>query len=115
MAWASEPGTLRDAEWLQNSLNRLGADPQLETDGIAGPATRNAVRAFQLSQNIAADGIAGPITIAAIETALTKGQTVPTIKVPPEIVLPPPGTKAREDLAPTFWGRVLDLFTHKGN
>ncbi len=108
-------GALRDAEWLQNSLNKLGADPQLETDGVAGPATRNAVRAFQLSQNIAADGIAGPITIAAIEAALAKGQPIPTIKVPPEIVLPPPGSKAREDLAPTFWGRVLDLFSHKGN
>lgn len=108
-------GAVRDAEWLQNSLNRLGADPQLEVDGVAGPATRNAVRAFQLSQNIAADGIAGPITIAAIEAALAKGQPVPTIKVPPEIVLPPPGSKAREDLAPTFWGRVHDLFKPKGN
>lgn len=103
-------GTLRDAEWLQNSLNKLGADPQLETDGIAGPATRNAVRAFQLAQGLATDGIAGPLTIAALEKALAAGKPVPTIPVPPEIVLPPPGSKAREDLAPTFWGRVLDLF-----
>lgn len=106
-------GALRDAEWLQNSLNKLGADPQLETDGVAGPATRNAVRAFQLSQNLAADGIAGPITIAAIEKALAAGKPVPTIKVPPEIVLPPPGSKAREDLADTFWGRVVALFKPK--
>lgn len=39
---------------------------------------------------------------------------VPTIPVPPDITLPPPGTKAREDLAPTFWGRALDLFKPKG-
>lgn len=103
-------GAARDSEWLQDSLNKLGADPQLEVDGIAGPATRNAVRAFQLAQGLGTDGIAGPLTIAAIEAALAKGKPVPTIKVPPEIVLPPPGSKAREDLAPTFWGRVADLF-----
>jgi lysozyme len=34
--------------------------------------------------------------------------------VPPDIVLPPPGTQARADLAPTFWGRFLDLFRPKG-
>lgn len=106
-------GALRDGEWLQNSLNRLGADPQLEVDGVVGAATRNAVRAFQLSQNLAADGIAGPLTIAAIEAALIKGKPIPQMPVPPDIVLPPPGSKAREDLAPTFWGRVLDLFRPK--
>lgn len=106
-------GSLRDAEWLQESLNKLGANPQLETDGVVGPATRNAVRAFQLAQGLVVDGIAGPATIGAIEAALSNGKPVPTIPVPPDIVLPPPGTKAREDLAPTFWGRVLDLFRPK--
>lgn len=106
-------GARRDGEWLQISLNKLGADPMLETDGIVGPATRNAVRAFQLAQGLATDGIAGPNTIAAIEAALAKGTLIPTIPVPPEIILPPPGSKAREDLAPTFWGRVADLFKPK--
>ncbi|WP_197521074.1 peptidoglycan-binding protein [Bradyrhizobium icense] len=108
-------GALRDGEWLQSSLNKLGTDPQLDVDGIVGPATRNAVRAFQLAQGLAVDGIAGPNTIAAIEVALAKGKPLPTIPVPPEITLPPPGTKARTDLAPTFWGRVFDLFRPKGN
>lgn len=31
----------------------------------------------------------------------------------PEIILPDPGAKPREGLAPTFWGRVLDLFKPK--
>lgn len=110
---ATPAGALRDAEWLQSSLNKLGAEPQLDVDGVAGPATRNAVRAFQLAQGLGTDGVAGPVTIAAIEAALAKGKPIPTIPVPPEIVLPPPGTKAREDLAPTFWGRVLDLFKPK--
>jgi lysozyme family protein len=104
---------VRDGTWLQASLNKLGANPQIEVDGIVGPATRNAVRAFQLSQGLVADGLVGPATFAALDAALAIGKPVPTIPVPPEIVLPPPGTKARTDLAPTFWGRVFDLFKPK--
>jgi lysozyme family protein len=104
---------VRDGVWLQNALNELGASPALQVDGIVGPGTRNAVRAFQLSQGISADGIAGPVTFAAMDAALAVGKKVPTIPVPPDIVLPPPGIKAREDLAPTFWGRVTDLFRPK--
>lgn len=109
------PVDARDAFWLQSALNQFGADPQLEVDGIRGPATRNAVRAYQLSKGLDADGLVGPATLAAIETDLASGKTVPTMPVPPDIVLPPPGTQARHDLAPTFWGRVLDLFKPKGN
>ncbi|MGW1422689.1 peptidoglycan-binding protein [Bradyrhizobium manausense] len=104
---------VRDGIWLQNSLNRLGANPKLELDGIVGPATRNAVRAFQLAAGIGVDGLVGPETFAAIDKALADGKPVPTLPVPPDIVLPPPGTQAHADLAPTFWGRVLDLFRPK--
>lgn len=104
---------IRDGIWLQNSLNRLGADPKLELDGIVGPATRNAVRAFQLAAGIEVDGLVGPATFAALDKALAGGKRVPTLPVPPDIVLPPPGTQAHADLAPTFWGRVLDLFRPK--
>lgn len=37
------------------------------------------------------------------------------LPVPPEIKLPPPGQPAPPTLAPTFWGRVADLFKPKGN
>jgi lysozyme family protein len=104
---------VRDGIWLQNSLNRLGASPKLELDGIVGPGTRNAVRAFQLASGIGVDGLTGPETFAAIDKALAAGKPVPTMPVPPDIVLPPPGTQAHADLAPTFWGRVLDLFKPK--
>lgn len=104
---------VRDGIWLQNSLNRLGASPKLELDGIVGPATRNAVRAFQLASGIGVDGLTGPETFAAIDKALAAGKPVVTLPVPPDIVLPPPGTQAHADLAPTFWGRVLDLFKPK--
>jgi putative chitinase len=63
-------GIVHDTLWLQQSLNTLGADPQLEADGVAGPATSAAVKAFQTSQGLTADGVAGPRTIAAIEAAL---------------------------------------------
>lgn len=104
---------VQDGEWLQTSLNTLGTSPQLTVDGIVGPGTRNAVRAFQLAQALTVDGLVGPATIAAIEAALKTGKPLPTIPVPPEITLPPPGTQARADLAPTFWGRVFDLFKPK--
>jgi lysozyme family protein len=104
---------VRDGIWLQNSLNRLGASPKLDLDGIVGPATRNAVRAFQLASGIGVDGLTGPETFAAIDKALEAGKPVPTMPIPPDIVLPPPGSQAHHDLAPTFWGRVLDLFKPK--
>lgn len=108
---AAQP--VRDGIWLQNSLNRLGASPKLVLDGIVGPATRNAVRAFQLASGIGVDGLTGPETFAALDKALDAGKPVPTLPVPPDIVLPPPGSQAHHDLAPTFWGRVLDLFRPK--
>lgn len=107
------PATIHDGAWLQAALNKLGANPVLVVDGAVGPATRNAVRAFQASQNLAVDGLVGPATFAALDAALAAGKPIPTIPVPPEIVLPPAGTQARADLAPTFWGRVLDLFKPK--
>lgn len=103
----------KDGAWLQAALNKLGASPVLTVDGIVGPGTRNAVRAFQLSAGLEPDGLVGPATFAALDAALATGKPVKTIPVPPEIVLPPPGTKAHADLAPTFWGRVLDLFKPK--
>jgi lysozyme family protein len=100
-----------DAVWLQTSLNNLGATPRLSVDGINGAGTRTAVRAFQDSHGLIVDGIVGPATIAAIKAALTPAGAV--IPKPPEIKLPPPG-QVRTDLAPTFWGRVKNLFKPKG-
>lgn len=57
--------------WVQQSLNRLGADPLLNTDGVTGEMTRAAIRTFQRSHGLTADGQAGPLTCAAIERALS--------------------------------------------
>jgi lysozyme family protein len=101
---------IRDGLWLQNSLNRLGASPKLELDGIVGPATRNAVRAFQLAAGITVDGLTGPETFAAIDKALAEGKPVPTLPVPPDISL----ADKLENIAGSFWSHVVDLFKPKG-
>jgi putative chitinase len=65
------PGTeSHSTTWLQVSLNKLGADPQLVPDGSLGPMTTAAVTDFQRSHGLDPDGIAGPATLAAIDAAL---------------------------------------------
>lgn len=46
---------IEDVKQLQIKLNALGFDAGKE-DGILGPSTRNAIRGFQLQQNLIADG-----------------------------------------------------------
>jgi putative chitinase len=68
---ASEAGTADDSvTWLQQALNDLGADPKLAVDGRLGPATRRAVKAFQVAAGLTADGIAGPVTESAMRLRL---------------------------------------------
>ncbi len=52
----------------QKALNRLGAT--LQEDGIRGPKTISAIKAFQLRAAISADGIVGPKTLDAFRKAL---------------------------------------------
>lgn len=50
---------------LQRALQSKGFDPG-PVDGIAGPKTRSAVRAFQAKHGLEPDGIAGPKTVAKL-------------------------------------------------
>lgn len=54
--------------WVQSSLNRV-MGLRLAVDGIAGPATRSAVRSFQQRKGLAVDGIVGPNTERALIAA----------------------------------------------
>jgi cytoskeletal protein RodZ len=57
---------------LQEALAQAGYDPGA-VDGDYGPATSQAVAAFQTAEGLTVDGIAGPETLAALETAAAAG------------------------------------------
>lgn len=56
-----------DVRTLQAALKQLGFDPG-GVDGIFGPGTEDAVKAFQKSKGLTPDGIVGPNTMAALQT-----------------------------------------------
>ena len=61
-----QPGAgASNIRWLQAALNRVG-NARLAEDGVAGRATREALRAFQATHGLPADGVAGPRTMAAL-------------------------------------------------
>lgn len=61
-----------DVKALQAALTKLGFSPGA-ADGDFGPATEQAVTAFQQAKGLTADGVAGPKTLAAVNTALGIG------------------------------------------
>ena len=66
-----------DVKKLQTALDELGYDlgaPGI--DGIIGPITEKAIKAFQEANDIVEDGIVGPKTLAALEKAGTKVEEV---------------------------------------
>jgi hypothetical protein len=56
---------------LQRALATLGHSPG-KPDGTYGPATEQAVAAFQKANNLTADGIVGTQTLAALTSALQR-------------------------------------------
>jgi len=62
-------GTADQVRWVQSSLNTV-LSLRLTVDGVAGPATRSAIRSFQQRQGLTPDGVVGPQTQAALEAAL---------------------------------------------
>ena len=53
-----------DVAEIQGQLASLGYD--VAADGDYGPATAEAVKAFQVTQGLSADGLVGPSTYAAL-------------------------------------------------
>src|SRR5580765_1466059 len=57
-----------DVHALQQRLSDLGFDPN-GIDGVFGPGTEAAVRAFQQAKGLSVDGKVGPQTNAALQAA----------------------------------------------
>lgn len=57
-----------DVLTLQSTLKQLGFDPN-GTDGVFGPGTEAAVKAFQQSKGLTPDGMVGPKTMAALQSS----------------------------------------------
>jgi hypothetical protein len=55
------------AAGIQARLNNLGYDSG-EVDGVIGPRTKSAIRAFQKDESLTVDGIAGPHTQAKLQS-----------------------------------------------
>ena len=55
-----------DVTELQRRLNELGFDAG-RSDGILGPETEGALRAFQRNAGITPDGVCGPATLHALD------------------------------------------------
>lgn len=64
-----------DVRQAQQALRRAGH--VLPADGIFGPATRDATRAFQRARALVADGVIGPATWAALMAAAPPATTTP--------------------------------------
>lgn len=55
---------------LQKALNAIGTRPSLKPDGIVGPKTTAALKAFQISQGLVSDGVLGPKTLTALQASV---------------------------------------------
>jgi peptidoglycan hydrolase-like protein with peptidoglycan-binding domain len=66
-----DPDTSSDV-WVQWTINRLGLIPPLVEDGMLGPLSRAAIKAFQKNHGLHPDGVPGPMTRTALAIALRK-------------------------------------------
>ncbi|MHB2027570.1 MAG: peptidoglycan-binding domain-containing protein [Acidimicrobiales bacterium] len=71
-ALAAQGTSIKD---VQTALNVLGyASPPLAVDGVIGPLTTAAVKAFQAHVGITVDGVVGPVTLQALHVAMANAE-----------------------------------------
>jgi peptidoglycan hydrolase-like protein with peptidoglycan-binding domain len=66
----------RDVIAVQRRLRALGFSDVGQPDGLYGPATERAVRAFQQTRGLQIDGVVGPITFHHLFEAAERSETV---------------------------------------
>lgn len=72
---ADQVAAIKSAQSALNSIMQL--DPPLAIDGIVGPATTAALKAFQEKYNVQpVDGVYGPITAAALQANLPSSHSM---------------------------------------
>ncbi|MDD3305796.1 MAG: D-Ala-D-Ala carboxypeptidase family metallohydrolase [Acetobacterium sp.] len=75
------------ATLIQEALTNSGYDPG-PVDGIAGPRTISAIKAFQSDRRLNPDGMVGPLTHDALFSSQPKAITSPTATVEPKQLTP---------------------------
>lgn len=88
----------------QDALRRAGFDPGA-SDGINGPRTTAAIKAFQQARGLVPDGIVGPKTTAALQGGNrphTQPQPLVGARQPANILAPPPLIQP-EDIRDAFF------------
>ena len=78
------PNELFPVRSLQDLLSARGH--AVAVDGIFGPSTEAAVKAFQQSEGLAADGIAGPQTWPKLIVQVKKGSSGPAVRGVKEVM-----------------------------
>lgn len=91
---------------IQARLNALGASPQLVVDGIPGPKTTAAIKAFQSSRGITPDGIVGPITLAALGMGGQPGTVQPITSYQQVPIITPDFTPLQATQIPSEEGTI---------
>ena len=90
-------------------------DPSVPQDGIMGPQTRQAIRQFQMQQQMPPTGMLDPDTMSALQNACSPQQAAPPPPPPPppppqvQVSAPPQGGKHSQGQAQeAFLGDLLN-------
>ena len=75
--------------WAQSCLAQ-SVDPSVPQDGVMGPQTRQAIRTFQMQQQLPPRGILDPDTVTALQAACSGASAGQQPPAPPPPPPPPP-------------------------
>jgi GH25 family lysozyme M1 (1,4-beta-N-acetylmuramidase) len=104
-------------EWAQRELNRF-MRAGLIVDGVIGPGTRAAVRAFQQQKGLIADGVVGPTTERALIAAGASpppSAGTPSSAAPPTPARVPGAAPPGAPVSPLTGNVIFGLDTYEGD